>query len=329
MRRRDFVTGIAGATAAWPLAARAQQADRVRRVGILLNFDEGDPVPQARIAAFLQELARLGWTVGRNLHIDARFGGGDAEKIRRYVAELVSLGPDAILTAGGTSLGPLIQATRTVPIVFASSVDPVGAGFVESLARPGGNVTGFATFDFSLSGKWIELLKRIAPGTTRAVVLRDSTVSAGPGQFAVIQAAASAFGIEVSAGNMRDAGEIERAVAAVARTPNAAMIVTASAPAIRHIDLLLALAARHRLPATYPQREFVARSGLVSYGPDNIDLYRRAAGYVERILKGEKPADLPVQAPTKFELVVNLKTAKALGLDVPDALLAAADHVIE
>ena len=271
----------------------------------------------------------MGWTDGRNVRIDIRWGAGDADRIRKYAAELVALAPDVILATGSAAVGPLLQATRTVPIVFVHVADPVGAGFVESLARPGGNATGFTTFEYGMSGKWLELLKEIAPGVTRAAVLRDPAIAAGIGQFGAIQSVAPSLGVEVSPVDVRDAGEIERAVAAFARAPNGGLIVTASALAIVHRDLIITLAARHKLPAVYFARYFVTGGGLISYGPDLVDQYRRAAGYVDRILKGEKPADLPVQAPTKYELVINLKTAKALGLDVPPTLLARADEVIE
>ena len=315
--RREFITLLGGAAAAWPLAARAQQGERVRRIGVLMNVAADDPEAQARNAAFLQGLQELGWTVGRNVRIDYRWAAGDADRLRRYAAELVALAPDVVLASGTSTVGPLQQATRTVPIVFAGVADPVGAGFVDSLARPGGNATGFISFEYGLSGKWLELLKEIAPGVTRVAVLRDSAISGGTGQFGAIQSVAPSLGVEVIPINVRDAGEIERAVAAFARAPNGGLIVTASGLAIVHRELIVMLAARHKLPAVYYYRFFVTDGGLVSYGPDPHDQYRRAAGYVDRILKGEKPADLPVQAPTKYELVINLKTAKALGLDVP------------
>ena len=274
-----------------------------------------DPEGQARIAAFLQGLQELGWTDGRNVRIDTRWGAGDADRNRRYAAELVALAPDVILASGGTVVGPLLQATRTVPIVFTQTPDPVGAGFVESLARPGGNATGFTLFEYGISGKWLELLKEIAPRVTRAAVLRDPAIPQGIGQLGAIQSVAPSFGVELSPVDVRDAGEIERAVTAFARGSNGGLIVTASGLAIVHRELIITLAARHKLPAVYSSRFFVTGGGLISYGPDSIDPHRRAAGYVDRILKGEKPADLPVQAPTKYELVINLKTAKALGLD--------------
>jgi putative tryptophan/tyrosine transport system substrate-binding protein len=329
MRRREFMALLGGAAAGWPIAARAQQAERVRRIGVLTPFAADDPEAQARVAAFVHGLQQLGWVDGRNLRIDIRSGGGDAERIRRDAAELVALAPDAILAAGGTTVGPLLQATRSVPIVFTLTPDPVGAGFVDSLARPGGNATGFTNFEYGIGVKWLELLKEIAPSVTRAAVLRDPAIPAGIGQFGAIQAVAPAFGIELRPVDVRDAGEIERALAAFARSSNDGLIVTSNALALLHRNLIITLAARHRLPVVYPFRVFVIAGGLVSYGPDTIDPHRRAASYVDRILKGEKPADLPVQAPTKFELAVNLKTAKSLGLDVPSTLLARADEVIE
>jgi putative tryptophan/tyrosine transport system substrate-binding protein len=328
VKRRDFITLIGGA-AAWPLAARAQQPERMRRVGVLMHLAADDPEGQARIAAFTQGLQELRWTIGRNVRIDYRWAAGDAERGRKYAAELVALAPDVILAAGGAVVAPLLQASRTVPIVFAQTPDPVGAGFVASLARPGGNATGFTIFEFGMGGKWLELLKEIAPRVTRAAVLRDAALAAGIGQLGAIQSLAPSFGVELSPIDVRDAGEIERAVTAFARSPNDGLLVTGSALATVHRDLIVALAARHRLPAVYTLRLFVAAGGLISYGPDSIDPYRQAAGYVDRILKGEKPADLPVQAPTKYELVINLKTAKALGLEVPPSLLARADGVIE
>ena len=333
MRRRDFISLLGGAAAApamiWPLGARAQQAERMRRIGVLMGLAADDPEAKARIAAFLQGLQQLGWIDGRNMRIDIRWGAGDAGHIRNYAAELVALAPDVILANGSSAVGPLLQASRTVPVVFAVVPDPVGAGFVDSLARPGGNATGFIQFEYGMSAKWLELLKEIAPRVTRAAVIRDPAISAGIGQFGAIQAVAPSFGVELSPVNVRDAGEIERAVAAFARTSNGGLIVTGSALSVVHRDLIIALAARHQLPAVYFARYFVTAGGLISYGPDLVDQYRRAAGYVDRILKGEKPADLPVQAPTKYELAINLKTAKALGLDVPPMLLARADEVIE
>jgi putative ABC transport system substrate-binding protein len=328
MRRREFVTLLGGAAVTWPLAARAQQGERVRRIGVLLPQDQDSPVAQARIAALLQELRHLGWT-GRNVRIDIHWAGADAENIRKHATELASLAPDVILANGSVVVTPLLQATRTVPIVFVVVPDPVGAGFVDSLARPGGNATGFVQFEYGLSGKWLELLKELAPRVTRAAVLRDASIPSGTGQFGAIQSVAPSVGMEVSPVNIRDADEIERAVAAFARSANGGLIVTGSALAQLHRNLIIALAARHKLPAVYFERFFVAVGGLISYGPDLVDQYRRAAGYVDRILKGEKPADLPVQAPTKYELVINLKTAKGLGLEVPPTLLARADEVIE
>jgi ABC-type uncharacterized transport system substrate-binding protein len=329
MKRREFITLIGGAAAMWPLAARAQQPERMRRIGVLIPTAADDADGQARMAAFLQGLAQLGWSEGRNVRIDTRWGEGDAERGRRYAAELVALAPDVILAFGGSVLAPLLQATRAVPIVFTIVADPVGAGLVDSLARPGGNITGFTGFEYSLGGKWLELLKQIAPGVTRAAVIRDPAIIAGIGQWGAIQTAAPAIGVEVSPVNVRDAGEIERALAAFARSSNGGLIVTGSALAGVHRDLIVTLAARHKLPAVYTWRVFVTSGGLISYGPDFIDQHRQAAGYVDRILKGEKPADLPVQAPTKYELVINLKTAKALGLEVPPTLLARADEVLE
>jgi putative ABC transport system substrate-binding protein len=328
MRRREFMT-LVGGVAAWPLAARAQQSERKRRVGVLMGLAADDAEAQDRIAAFEQGLQQSGWTNGRNLQIDYRRGAGNAEVTRKYAAELIALAPDVILASGGTVVGPLLQATRSVPIVFTQTPDPVAAGFVSSLARPGGNATGFTTAEYGISGKWLELLKEIAPGVTRAAVLRDPSIPAGIGQFTSIQSVAPSFGIELSPVDVRDASEIERAVAAFARGSNGGLIVTSSGSAAVHRELIITLAARHRLPAVYNYRYFATSGGLISYGPDPIDQYRRAAGYVDRILKGEKAADLPVQAPTKYELAINLKTARALGLTVPPTLLARADEVIE
>jgi putative tryptophan/tyrosine transport system substrate-binding protein len=329
MRRRQFLGALGGAAATWPLAARAQQPERLRRIGVLLPAAADDAFFQARVAAFHQGLALLGWTIGRNVRIDTRWAAGDAANIRKYATELIALAPDVILAAGTSTVGPLLQATRSVPIVFPNVVDAVGAGFVESLARPGGNATGFLSFEYSLSGKWLELLKEIAPRVTRAAVLRDAAVASGIGQFGAIQSVAPSFGVELSPVNVRDAAEIERAVAAFARSSNGGLIVTGSGLANVHRELIITLAARHKLPAVYNARDFVAVGGLISYGPDFIDQFRQAAGYVDRILKGEKPADLPVQAPTKYELVVNLKTAKTIGLTIPPSVLARADEVIE
>jgi putative ABC transport system substrate-binding protein len=327
MKRREFITLLGGAAFAWPLATRAQE--RVRRVGILMNLAADDSEAQTYLAAFQQGMQELGWSVGRNLRVDLRWGAGDAERTRRYSAELVALSPDVILTAGGPVVIAVQLASRTVPIVFAQSIDPVGAGYVQSLARPGGNATGFTQFEYSLASKWPELLKEIVPGIKRVGVLRDSTNPAGIGQWAIIQSAAAAVGMELTPIQVRDPSEMERGVAAFARSPNGGLVVPVSANATIHRELIIASAARHRLPAVYPYRFFVATGGLISYGPDLLGQYRKAAGYVDRILKGEKPADLPVQAPTKYELVINLKTAKALGLTVPPTLLARADEVIE
>jgi putative ABC transport system substrate-binding protein len=329
MRRREFITLVGGAAAAWPLAARAQQPQRMRRIGVLLPATADDIVFQARNGVFLQGLALLGRTIGHNVQVDTRWAATNATNIRRHAAELSALAPDVIVAMGSTSVVALLQATRTVPIVFTVVADPVGAGFVDSLARPGGNATGFTKFEYSLSGKWLELLKQIAPGVTRSAILRDAEIGSGTGQFAAIQAVAPSLRVEVNPVNMRDAGEIERAVAAFARSPNGGLIVTASGSAVSHRDLIIRLAARHKLPAVYPERFYIAAGGLISYGPDNVEQYRQASGYVDRILQGEKPANLPVQAPTKYETVINLKTAKALGIDVPATVLARADQVIE
>ena len=327
--RRKFISALGGAAAAWPLVARAQQTDRMRRVGVLVSTAADDPNNQARDAAFRQGLQQLGWTDGRNVRIDTRFAAGNAADTRKYAAEMVALAPDVILSEGSPSTGSLLQATRTVPIVFTQVVDPVGAGFVDTLSRPGGNATGFMLFEYSLSGKWLELLKEIAPRVTRAAVLRDPAIAAGSGQFAVIQAVAPSVGMEISAVNVRDPAEIERGISAFARAANGGLILTGSALSNVHRDLIITLAARYKLPAVYVERYFAAAGGLISYGPNELDEFRLAAGYVDRVLKGEKPADLPVEAPTKYELVINLKTAKALGLTVPQSILARADEVIE
>src|SRR5262245_43147074 len=327
--RREFLTLIGGTAVAWPLAARAQQSERMRRIGVLLNTAADDMVFQTRVGAFLQGLALLGWTIGRNVRIEVRWSGGKADEARRHATELAALAPDVILAHGVSSVRPLLQATRTVPIVFPIASDPVGMGLVDSLARPGGNATGFMSFEYPLSGKWLELLKEIAPGVARVAVLQDPTQGGGASAFAVIQAVAPSLGVEVTPVNQRGAPEIERAVADFARTSNGGLIVTGSALSNVHHKLIITLAARHKLPVIYFERSFVTDGGLISYGSAYIEHYRRAADYVDRILKGEKPADLPVQAPTKYELVINLKTAKALGLDVPDSLLARADEVIE
>ena len=326
-KRREFITLLGGA-AAWPLAARAQ-GERVRRVGVLLPGAAGDVEFQTRVGAFQQGLQQAGWTIGRNVRIDTRWATTDAAEIRKHAAELAALAPDVILAQGTSSVGPLLQATRAVPIVFVIVVDPVGAGFVASLARPGGNATGFMNLEYGMGAKWLELLKEIAPSVTRVAVIRDTAISSGVALFGVIQAMAPSLGVEVTSINMRDAGEIERSVAAFARSPNGGLILTGSGPAFVNRDLIITLAARHKLPAVYFERSFVAAGGLVSYGAGFTDLYRKAAGYVDRILKGEKPADLPVQSPTKFELVINLKPAKALGLAMPPAVLGRADEIIE
>jgi putative tryptophan/tyrosine transport system substrate-binding protein len=329
MKRRDFLTLLGGAAATWPLAARAQQAARMRRVGVLMATAADDPEGQARMAAFLQGLQQWGWTVGGNVRVDIRWTAGEAEGIRKAVTEIIALAPDVVFANTTAVVGPLLQATRTVPIVFAVVADPVGAGYVNSLARPGGNATGFTVFEYGIAGKWLELLKQIAPGITRAAVIRDAAISAGLGLFGAIQSAAPSVGLEVTPVNLHDATEIETGVTAFARSPQSGLIVLPSPLAVFHRDLIARLAARYKLPAIYPNRLFVAAGGLVSYGSDLLDQNRRAAGYVDRILKGEKPADLPVQAPTKYDLVINLKTAKALGLEVPPTLLARADEVIE
>jgi ABC-type uncharacterized transport system substrate-binding protein len=327
MNRRQIV-GLLGGAAAWPLVAHAQQPESVRRIGVLSGAAKDTPDLQARLAAFQQVLQQLGWTDGRNVRIDYRWGAGSADNIRRYAAELVALAPDVILATGPT-VEQVLQATRTVPIVFVITADPVGSGFVDSLSRPGGNATGFMLFEYSLSAKWLELLKQIAPAVTRAAVLRDPASTSGVGQFAVIQSVAPSVGIEVSPVNVRDAGEVERAVKAFARSSNVGLIMTSSPLTALLRDLVITLAAQHKLPAVYNNRSYAEAGGLISYGANFIDQYRQAAGYVDRILKGEKPADLPVQAPTKYELIINLKTAKALGLEIPPTLLARADEVIE
>jgi putative ABC transport system substrate-binding protein len=329
MSRREFITLLGGAAAAWPFAAGAQQADRVRRIGALMSTAPDDPVGQADNAAFLQGLAQLGWIDGRNVRIDTRWPvAANADDYRKYAAELVALAPDVLLAAAAPGVRALQQVTRTVPIVFANVVDPVGAGFVDSLARPGGNVTGFTQFEYGMSAKWLELLKEIAPGVKQAAVLRDPTNPSGTAQFAAIQAVAPSLAVEVSPVGLRDAPEIERAVTAFARSANRGLIVT-SGRALNHRELIIKLAAQHRLPAVYPYRFYVTSGGLICYGPDLVNQLRSAAGYVDRILKGEKPADLPVQGTTKSELIINLKTAKALGLEIPPTLLARADEVIE
>jgi putative ABC transport system substrate-binding protein len=329
MKRRDFITWLGGAAAGWPLATRAQQAERVPRVGVLMNQAANNPLGQERFNAFVQGLRQLGWTDGHNVAIEVRWGAPDADRFRRDAAELVALQPAVMLAASGATMPAIMQATRTVPIVFVLVPDPVGSGFVENLARPGGNATGFTPFEFGLSGKWLELLKELAPRVTRAAVLRDPVDPAGTGQFGAIRTAAALVGFEVRAVDVRDPVGIERSIEAFASAANGGLVVTGSTPAAAHRNLIITLAARYRLPAVYPYRFFATGGGLVSYGPNIVDQYRRAAGYVDRILKGEKPADLPVQAPARYELVINLKTAKALGLTVPPTLLATADEVIE
>ena len=329
LKRREFITLLGGTAAAWPLAAGAQQAERMRRIGVLMNAAADDPEGQARIAAFHQGLQELGWTLGRNARIDARWGAVDADSSRRYAAELVGFAPDVILAAASPAVAALQQTTRTIPIVFTTVADPVGAGFVETLAHPGGNITGFSTFEYTLSGKWLELLKEIAPSVTRAAVLRDASVGSGVGQYAIIQAVAPSLGVELRAIDVRDPGEIERAIVTFAQSQNGGLIIAGTSPAVVHRDLIITLAAHHQLPAVYPLPFMAHSGGLIAYGPDSVSPYRRAAAYVDRILKGEKPADLPVQAPTKYELVVNLKTAKALGLTIPQSVLTRADQVIE
>ena len=329
MRRREFITLLSGAATAWPLAALAQQPGTPRRIGVLIQVAEGDPQARIEVATFLRGLQKLGWSEGHNLRIDTRWGGGDADLIRKYAAELVARAPEVVLAPGGTVVGALQQVSRTVPIVFVNVTDPVGRGYVASLAQPVGNATGFTSFEFGMGGKWLEVLKEMAPRVTRAAVLRDPVITAGMGYLAAIHALAPSIGVQVTPVDVRQTSDIERAVAAFARTPNSGLIVTADPTAIVHREGIIALAARHRLPAVYPYRFFVISGGLISYGLDNIEQYRLAAGYVDRILKGEKPGDLPVQAPTKYELAINLKTAKALGLEVPPTLLARADEVIE
>src|SRR5262245_21784678 len=328
LKRRASIPLTGSAAATWPLTARAQQSERMRRVGVLMPTS-ADAEPQQNLAAFQQALQQLGWAERRNLQTEVRWAEGDAAEIRRHVGALVALAPDVIVAAGNAAMPPLLAATRTIPIVFNNVSDPVGAGFVKSMARPGGNATGFIQFEYSLSAKWLETLKEIAPGLTRVAVLRDATIASGIGQFAVIQSVASSLRVETSAIDVRDAGEIETDIADFARTGSGGLILTSSALAVVHRGLIIALAARHELPAIFYRRGFADAGGLISYGYDVLDQYRRAAGYVDRILKGEKPADLPVQAPTKYELVINLKTAKALGIAVPDTLLARADEVIE
>jgi ABC-type uncharacterized transport system substrate-binding protein len=329
MKRRQFVGLLGGAAAAWSVLARAQQAGPVRRIGVLLDFAGEDSEGHARLAAFARGLAELGWIADRNVRIEHRSGATDVDRLRRHATELVALAPDLVLAGGASALRSLQEATATVPIVFAGVTDPVGGGLVASLAKPGGNSTGFTNFEYGIGTKWLELLKQIVPGVTRTAVVRDPSGVGGGAQFGAIQGVAPSFGVEVSPVDAREAGTIERAVAAFARSPNGGLIVTSTRFAVLHRDLIITLAARHRLPAVYPYRHYVTSGGLICYGPDQVDQFRRAASYVDRILKGEKPADLPVQAPTKYELVINLKTAKALGIDVPPTLLARADEVIE
>jgi putative ABC transport system substrate-binding protein len=329
LRRRDLITLLAGAAVAWTLPAGAQHRERLRRIGVLMNVAADDSDSAARLAAFAQGLQELGWTIGRNVHLDTRWAAGDAALYRSYAAELAALAPDIILATDTSSVRALRAEARSTPIVFASAVDPIGGGLVASLARPGGNITGFAAFDFGMSGKWVELLKQIAPGVTRVAVLRDPTSTGGVGQFGAIQAVAPSFGVELTPVDVHDAGEIEHSINAFVQRSNGGLIVVSSALAGRHRKLIISLASEHRLPAVYPYRFIVADGGLISYGPDRTDPYRRAASYVDRILKGEKPADLPVQAPTKYELIINLKTARALGIEIPPMLLARADEVIE
>jgi putative ABC transport system substrate-binding protein len=328
MRRRDFIKGIVGSATAWPLAAHSQQPDRMRLIGALTGIAD-EPSFQARYNAFIQGLKEQGWTDGRNIRVEYRYGGGDPENTRRQAVELVALAPDVILVVGGLATERLLQVTRTVPIVFVIVPDPVGSGLVARLSRPGGNATGFMQFEYGLSGKWLELLKQIAPGVTRVAVLRDPAITAGIGQFAIIQSVAPSLGVEVSPINISDARGIERDISDFAREANGGLVVSASALAITHRELIVTLAARYKLPAVYSSRDYAVSGGLISYGTDFVDQFRRAASYVDRILKGEKPADMPVQAPTKYELVINLKTAKVLGLKIPQTLLASADEVIE
>jgi ABC-type uncharacterized transport system substrate-binding protein len=328
MKRREFITLLGGA-AAWPLAARAEVPERIRRVGVLNFLAADDPDASPRVAAFAQALQKLGWLDGRNIQIDYRWGGGDLDRSRSYAAELLALAPDVILVSSGSALAVLQSITRTVPIVFVSVSDPVGAGYVASLARPGGNTTGFTLFEYGTIGKWLELLKQIAPAMTRAAVIRDPSITSGTAQFAAIQAVAPSLGVELTPIDARDDGGIEQTITVLTRQASCGLIVTASPSAFRRRELIVALAAKHQLPAVYPVRLYVANGGLISYGPDEIDQYRRAADYIDRILKGEKPANLPVQHPTKLDLVINLKTARALGLELPPTVLARADEVIE
>ena len=326
MKRREFIGLLGGAAAGWPLTGYAQQPEQTRRIGVLMSINADNAEARPRLAAFQKSLQQLGWT---DVRIDVRWGAGDKDRIRDLAAEIVSLAPDAILAAGSVPLEQLLRVTRILPIVFVHVVDPVGAGFVRTLAQPGGNVTGLMQFEYSVSGKWLELLKQVAPQVTQAAILRDPSISSGIGQFAVIQSVASTYGVEVSAVDVRDHAEIENALTILARQQNGGLVVTSSAVAVVHRRPIIALAAKHKLPAVYFERFYVIDGGLISYGSSNVDQYRRAADYINRILRGEKAADLPVQAPTEYELVVNLKTAKALGLTVPVALLARAAEVIE
>jgi putative ABC transport system substrate-binding protein len=328
VRRREFITLLGGAAAAWPLAARAQHGERVRLIGVLLSTHEGDPGRRAQLAAFVQRLTELGWAEGRNARLDVRWTAGSIDAARKHAAELVALAPDVIVTDTSFDVAAVQHATRTVPIVFGDVIDPVGNGLVDSLARPGGNTTGFTAFEYAIGAKWLELLKEVAPRVTRAVVLRDPTIAVGIGQFAAIQATAP-FGIELSAVGLHDAAAIEPAVAAFARDANGGLVMTAGPFGGNHPDIIPTLAARYKLPAVYPWRYFTSAGGLMSYGTDLASHFRSAAQYVDRILKGEKPANLPVQAPTKYELVINLRAAKEIGLDVPATLVARADEVIE
>jgi len=329
MRRREFITLLCGAATTWPLAARAQQPERVRRIGVLMFLAEDDPGAKARIAAFIEGLEQSDWIVGRNVQIDIRWGAADAVRSRKYAAELAATAPDVIFATASETTAALRETTRTLPIVFVGVTDPVGAGYVASLARPGGNATGFAFVEYGMGAKWLELLKEIAPRVTRAVILRDPTLPAGTGQLGAIQALAPSLGVETTPIDVRDSGEIERAIADFARTPNSGLIVTTSPTAMVNRKPIITLAAQHSLPAVYFHSTFANDGGLISYGPDVVAQFRQAAGYIDRILKGEKPADLPVQAPTKYELVINLRAAKALGLTMPPTVLARADEVIE
>jgi ABC-type uncharacterized transport system substrate-binding protein len=329
MKRREFITLVGGAAATWPLAARAQPGERVRRIGVLTPWPANDAEARERIAAFAQALQLLGWIDGQNVRIDYRLADGKADTLRKFAAELVALAPNVILALSSAATAPLLEATSIVPIVFAGVADPVAAGYVESLARPGGNATGFTVYEYSIAGKWLELLKEIAPSVTRAAILRDTGIAVGAGVFGTIQALGPSFGMELRPVNVRDASEIERALTAFAQVPNGGVIVSGGPQQAAHRELIIALVARHRLPAVYNARFYAAAGGLISYGADFLDQSRRAAGYVDRILKGEKPSDLPVQAPTKYELVINAQTARMLGLEVPPALLARADEVIE